>query len=65
MKQRFFSMPPHERTAFLDEKQNHFLAALARELDLLDPALKWSAPCFQPPKGLGRGNPKVRSQSEL
>ena len=26
MKQRFFSMPPHERTAFLDEKKNHFLA---------------------------------------
>ena len=44
---RYSSLPPHERAAFLAEKANRFLEALARELDLLDPALKRSAACFQ------------------
>ena len=55
MTKRFTSLPPHERAAFLAKKENHFLQALARELDALDPILKYSAPCFQEPKSKRRG----------
>ena len=49
------SLSPAERAAFLAEKREQFLKALARELDWLDPQRKASARCFQKPK---RGRPR-------